>query len=85
MIGDINTCVTIEIPGLIEDEYVLHSVWHGTMLCHFLLELMYATKQVWQRPEEQADCKQIVRIGVNQCDITRNERALRGMMIIVTS
>ncbi|MFZ9857998.1 MAG: hypothetical protein ACO3F2_06655 [Roseiflexaceae bacterium] len=72
--------VTLLIPELELDEYVMHSLWYNQLpLGHYPLALVYATKQITKRDKDRHDCAEIERLGVSFVDVARYLQILQRM------
>jgi hypothetical protein len=81
--GDANSHVALLIPSLSWSDYVTHTRWHDrSLLGHYPLALVYATKCITQRPKDAHDCAELDRLGVSADDIARYRDALQHMQFI---
>lgn len=68
--GGVAAPVTLFIPDLKQSEYVTHTLWRNeSLLGHYPLALVYATKQITNRPKDHIDCRELDRLGVCESDV----------------
>ena len=81
-IGDSAAYVSLLIPRLTVSEYVTHSRWYDlSLLGHYPLALVYATKRITKRPKDVHDCIELDRLGLHPDDILRYSDALQHMQL----
>jgi hypothetical protein len=85
-LGDADACVQVTMPALTVAEYVVHRPWHtGTLLSHFPLALVKATKRISNRPKDVLDIAEIDRLGVDADRVDFYQQCLAKMEIVVTA
>lgn len=85
-LGDADACVQVTMPALTATEYVVQRPWHaGTLLAHFPLALVKATKRITNRPKDVLDIAEIDRLGVEADRVACYQQRLAQMEIVVTA
>lgn len=74
------------MPALTATEYVVQRPRHaGTLLAHFPLALVKATKRIMNRPKDVLDIAEIDRLGVEADRVACYQQRLAQMEIVVAA